>query len=289
MTPGGHVHIISAGESIHTAFPALLRTLPGIARMYIIADSETFTISNTPIIEKERLAVRNAVGTTKAIAASLAIPCTRELVFAPVCPAVRMLFARICRENPGARFTFDLTGGPKPLCMALFSLAPWLGGEVYVSFDGKVPQPLPSLGRDVRAMLGNVNYQTILAVLLRNRPVPIPETGVPFIPRQYLFSQVWPYYIRQRVRKPEPGKPVLHYKRGRKPANDLSQATFSWFMKTLAEAGLIEICPYNGSLKERSYRISESGETAFRFFADPATNSMVKMMLDGPRPGPGPV
>jgi hypothetical protein len=129
-------------------------------------------------------------------------------------------------------------------------------------------------------MMENVNYQTILAVLLRNRPVPVPA-DVPFIPRSYLFQQVWPYYIRQRARTPVPGAPVVQYKRGQKPANDLSQATFSWFMMTLAEAGLIEGVRDRKNRKETAYRITSDGEMAFRFFADPSVNSIVKMMLEG--------
>lgn len=164
--------------------------------------------------------------------------------------------------------------------MALSALAPWIGGEVWSTFDGKIPEQVPVPDRDIQTMLGNVNYQTILAVLLKNRPVPA-GPDVPFVPRQYLYKQVWPYYIRKRARKPVPGEPVVQYRRGRKPANDLSQATFSWFMTMLADAGLIEEERDRRSRRETAYRITANGEMAFRFFADPAANSIVKMMLDG--------
>jgi hypothetical protein len=165
--------------------------------------------------------------------------------------------------------------------MALLALAPWIGGEVWSSFDGKIPQSIPVPDRDIRSMLENVNYQTILAVLLRNRPVPAGPAGIPYIPRSYLYSQVWPYYIRKRIRRPVPGTPVVTYKRGRKPANDLSQATFSWFMMTLTRAGLADEAPDRQSRRETAYRITANGEMAFRFFADPSVNSIVKQMLDG--------
>ncbi len=281
MPAGPHVHIISAGEDIHTAFPALLRTLPGISRVYVIADGDSYSTSTDPVTDRQRAATRAAAESVKSICDSLCIPYARELVFPPVYPQARTVLAKIRRENPHSRFTFDLTGGSKDLCMALLSLSPWLGGEVWNAFGGKVPQHVPVPDRAVGAMLANVNYQTILAVLLRNRPVPQSSPDLPFIPRQYLFSQVWPYYVRQRARKPEPGKPVPQYRYGRKPANDLSQATFSWFMKTLAEAGLAEEGPGDRNQKEKSYRITQNGETAFRFFADPATNSIVKQMMDG--------
>jgi hypothetical protein len=280
MPPGEHVHIISAGETIHTAFPAILRMLPGITRVYVVAGSETYGISQNLQIEKERVAVRHSVESVKEIAASLAIPYAREMVFPPVLSSARTVLTKIRRENKRARITFDLSGGSRDLCMALFALAPWIGGDVWSSFDGKKPQQVPVPDRDIQAMLTNVNYQTILAVLLRNRPVPVPS-DVPYVRRSYLFQQVWPYYIRQRARKPVEGAPVVTCKRGRKPANDLSQATFSWFMATLTGAGLAEEVRDRRSRRETAYRITADGEMAFRFFADPAVISIVKMMLDG--------
>jgi len=281
MQQGSHVHIISAGRNIHTGFPAMLRLLPSISRIYVIAHGDSYTTSPDPHTDKQRAATRSAAEGVKGICAPLAIGYSRETVLAPVYPSVRTVLAKIRRENPKARFTFDLSGGPKDLCMALFALAPWMGGSVWNAFDGKIPQEVPVPDRDIRAMLANVNYQTILAVLLRNRPVPLASPQLPFIPRQYLFSQVWPYYIRQRVRKPDPDTPVPQYKRGRKPANDLSQATFSSFMVKLRETGLVEEAQDTRNRKEKAYRISGEGETAFLFFAEPAANSIIKQMLDG--------
>lgn len=280
MQPVRQVHIISAGENIHTAFPAILRQLHGITRVYVIADSSSYSRSTDPQVDRQRAATRHAVEAVKELSASLSIPFTRETVHAPVSASARSVLTRIHRDNPRARFTLDLSGGPKEMCMALFSLAPWLGADVWNSFDSNIPQRIPVPDRNIRAMMANVNYQTILAVLLRNRPVPFNPSDVPFIPRQYLFSQVWPYYIRLRERKPVMGAPLPQYKRGRKPANDLSQATFSSFMVRLRNTGLVEEAQDTKNKKEKAYRISGEGETAFRFFAEPAANSIIKQMLD---------
>jgi DNA-binding transcriptional ArsR family regulator len=281
MQQGHHVHIISAGEKIHVVFPALLRMVPDIASVYVVADSETYGLSQNPQVEKQRASVRSAVESVKEISASLAMPFAREMIFPPLFPSSRAVLTKIRRENPKARITFDLSRGSRDICMALFALAPWIGGEVWSTLGEKIPQRFPVPDREIRSMLGNVNYQTILAVLLRNRPIPASPAGMPYVPRQYLYTQVWPYYIRQRARKPVEGAPIMQYKRGRKPANDLSQATFSWFMSVLADAGLIEEARDRRSRRETAYRITENGEMAFRFFADPAANSIVKMMLDG--------
>jgi len=56
-----HVHIVSAGEKIHIAYPAMFRELPAISRTIVFTDSTVHDGSPDPIIEKNRLAVRNAV------------------------------------------------------------------------------------------------------------------------------------------------------------------------------------------------------------------------------------
>lgn len=282
-----HVHIISAGEKIHIAYPAAFRELPAISRTIVFTDSTVHEGSPDPVTEKHRLAVRNAVSAVQEIAASLSIPFTRELIFPPVYASVRSVLAKIRREFPYARFTFDLSGGSKELCMALFAFAPWLGGEVYASFDEKTARRVPLPDRTVSTLLSNPNYQTVLAILIMRRDMKKEATkgAVPtvWVPRQYLYKQLWPAYVPSRTKKPKPGdppRPVIQYKKGRKPAAELSHQTFSGFMGTLRDAGLIEEEYSPGNRKEKTYRITEAGEIAFRFFSDPATSSLVRSMLD---------
>jgi hypothetical protein len=288
MPTGEHVHIISAGEHIHTAYPAIFRTLPTITHTYVLADSATTEFSPTPETQRQRVAVREAVAAVKEISASLSIPFTSEIVYPPVYPSVRTILTKIHRENPGARFTLDISGGSAALCTALFSFVPWLGGEVYSAFDGKVPGIVPVPDPGTKSMLANPNYQTILAVLIRNNRPANGTPGLPWVSRHYLFTQVWPYYLRSRKRSSvpaEPVKPVPRYRRGRTQANDLSQQTFSSYMMKLRVAGLIEEAQDKKNLKEKIYRVTDPGETAFRFFADIATNSIVKTILEEWTPG----
>lgn len=280
MPPGEHVHIISAGDRIHLAYPATFRTLPSITRTCVIADEEVYGISQVTDIEKQRQAVRSSISAVKEISASLTIPFSSEIAFHPVYLSVRTILMKIHREHPGARFTFDLSGGSRELCLSLMSFAPWLGGEVFSALDEKVIRDIPLPDRSVRVMMANPNYQTILAVLLRKKKT---GKGVPeltWFSRSFLFRQVWPYYTRSRVRNPKAGDPVIHYRNGRKPANNLSQATFSSFIANLRDAGFIEERQDADNRKEKAYRITESGETAFRFYADPATSSDVKTILE---------
>jgi len=277
-----HVHIISAGENIHTAFPAIFRNLPTITRTFVLADSTTYETSSNPEIEKQRLAVRHAVDAVKEISASLAIPFSRETVFPPTYNSVRSILTTIRHEYPGARFTFDLSGGSKPLCMALFSFAPWLGGNVYSAFDEKVPRNVPLPERPVRGMMDNPNYQTILALLLRTNHKD-PAAGMhDWVSREYIYKQLWSVYVPTRTKKEKPGDPPVppvRYKSGRKPAAELTHGTLSTLMRTLDGAGLVLERVSEATKREKEYRITESGEIAFRFFADPATSTLVRTVL----------
>ena len=259
--PPEHIHIISAGENIHTACPAAFRILPTITRISVFVDGDIFGTSPDPVIDKSRRTVRNAVESVREIAISLFIPYSRETVFLPAYPSVRDTLGRIHREFPGARFTFDLSGGSKPLCIALLAMSFWLDGEVYSAFDEKAVRNVPLPDRSVRSLLENPNYQTILAILLRT-PEKDGKTSSPeWVARQYLFRQLWSVYIPSRTKKQKPEaspvKPVTS-KKGRKPAAELTHSTFSGFMATLRDAGLVreETAPANR--KEKVYRSNRS-------------------------------
>ena len=277
-----HVHIISAGENIHTAYPAIFRTLPTITRTYVLADSIAFENSTNPDTEKQRLAIRHAVDAVKEISASLSIQFSRETVFPPAYLSVRTILMKIHRNYPGARFTFDLSGGSKPLCMALFSFAPWLGADVYSAFDEKTPRNVPLPERSVRSILENPNYQTILALLLRRNSKVTGAVLHEWTSREYIYKQLWSVYVPTRAKRAKPGDPPVppvKYKNGRKPAAELTHATLSTFMRTLEDAGLVLERVSEDEKRERQYRISERGGIALGFFADPATNTLVRTVL----------
>ena len=283
MAQQEHIHIISAGGNIHTAYPAIFRRLPDITRTCVLAESTVYELSSNPETEKNRAAIRDAVSAVKEISAALSLPFSRELVFPPVYSSVRDTLIRLHREIPAARFTFDLSGGSKPLCMALFAVAPWVGGEVYSAFDEKVPRHIPLPDRPIRSMLANPNYQVILALLLR----PVKKdagTDVPgWVSREYLFKQLWSVYVpsRKKTVKPDAApERVVTYTHGRKPAAELTHGTFSDFMKALSNAGLVDEEAAPGNTRQKRYRITENGEIAFRFFSDPATGTLVSTVLE---------
>ncbi len=283
MPPGEHIHIITAGEKIHTAYPATIRSFPTITRTYVLADSPLYEISPNQEIEKPRFAVRNAVSAVKEISVSLSIPFSREMIFPPVYESVRDTLTKISRENPGAHFTFDLSGGSKELCIAALSFAPWLNANVFATFGGKMARNVPLPDRPVRTMLANPNYQTILAILLRKNPKAPDDETCNWIPREYIYKQLWSVYVPSRTKRAKPGDtvaPPVVYKRGRKPGHDMTHGTLSTLMHSLEDASLVEERVSPDTRREKSYRITERGEIAFRLFSDPSKSSLVRMILE---------
>jgi hypothetical protein len=283
MPPGEHIHIISAGENIHTAYPAIFRTLPTITRTFVLADNSVYELSSNPEVEKGRVAIREAVAAVKEISVTLSIPFSRELVFQPVYPSVRDKVTKIHRTHPGARFTFDISGGSKPLSNALFAVSTWLEGDVYSAFDQKTPRSIPLPKRSVRTMLANSNYQMILAILLRTGKRNAGVVPAEWVSRQYIFKQLFPFYVPSRTKKAKPDDPPMQpvkFRKGRKPAAGLTHGTFSDFMRALVDAELVDEVVSKEISREKMFRITESGEIAFRFFSDPSTNSLVRTILE---------
>lgn len=283
MPTGEHIHIISAGENIHTAYPAIFRTLPTITRTYVLADNSVYELSSNPEVEKARVDIRDAVAAVKEISVTLSIPFSRELVYQPVYPSVRDTVTKIHRECPGARFTFDISGGSKPLSTALFAVSSWLEGDVYSAFDQKAPRCIPLPKRSVRTLLANPNYQMILAILLRTGKKNASVLPAEWVSRQYIFKQLFPCYVPSRTKKAIPDDPKVQPakpKKGRMPPAQLTHATFSGFISTLRDAGLIDEETGTANKKEKIYRITDRGEIAFRFFSVPDTNTLVRNLLE---------
>ena len=277
MPPQGQIHIITADENLPSVFAASLRDYPGITRAYVFTDSLVFHKHADPAIEKGRMTVRNAISAAKNTSMALGIPFYDEVIFPPAYLSARDALTRIRCGHPAARYTFDLAGGSTALGMALLALAPWVGAGVRAMFDEKGLRPVPLTGPSPTAMLANPNYQTILALLIRHGRNEKKTTAFVPVQRQYLYDQLWPLYVMVRAKK---APPVAAYKGGRRAADELSQQTFSDYMAGLAKKGLAEMDTVGTNLKEKFYRITEKGEMAFRFGSDPATNTLVKTVLE---------
>ena len=265
-----HIHIISAGEQIEAACAAAIRDLQDVSRIYVFADNELYSNSShdDERTKAHKTAVREAVNGVKALALSLKIQASLVYINLPASTTVAAAVQTIKNGYPGARYTFDLSGGSKDLSLALFQVSLWLDGEAYYAFAGpRKAEPTEKLAvpkiplRDIAA---NPNYMRILTVLAN--PPGKAEPSPRVLPRSYLFTQLESFYVPVRTKgvktNTSPTKTdAMTGKRAVIPV--LSQGTFSNFLNVMLAADLIlEVPGPTDNRKEKYYRITPSGELA---------------------------
>lgn len=274
MLPNDHLHIITAGTDIFPAYVRALRDHDDITGTIVVADPEIYTINSREerVVQAARERTRNAVAKVRAHAAALKIPVSFVFITPPVMDTARDALFRILEEHPGARLTFDLSGGPKDLCMAFFYLSLWVAAKTRYTLPG--PDGMEEraefglAGIPVATVAANRNYLRILESLAR-RPEKTMEDPATGLSRSYLYNQVAAYYIPKRSRGVKrraghsgtPGssepKTAVQY--------ELTQGTFSNILRTMAAGGLIEECPGpDADRKRMQYRITAAGSLALR-------------------------
>ena len=104
-----------------------------------------------------------------------------------------------------------------------------------------------------------------------------------WVSRQYIFKQFFPFYVPICTKKAKPEDSMVQpakLRKGRKPFAELAHGTFSDFMRTRVDAELINEEGSQGAGHKKMFRITESGEIAFRFFSDPSTNLLIQTLLN---------
>lgn len=268
-----HVHIITAGENIHHAYPAALRELPDITHTFVFADTELYTNSarDDERTKAMKAATRKSVDQVKSISASLKIPCPLIYIIPPVFASAKDNMLKILKDRPDANYSFDITAGSKDLSLALFQLALWCGGTIWYKYTGSKDDRLPEHLAVPKATAAdtclNPNYRKVLSVLSSAQGSKGQENRI--LPRSYLFTQLESFYVPVRKKgvrtETSPTKTDLFTgKRAVIPV--LSQGTFSNFLSAMIAYGLIrEMAGPDGNRKEKYYRITPMGELALQF------------------------
>ena len=269
-----HIHIITAGSDIFPAYVQALQDPSPVTRTIIFTDAEFYSISSRddPAVRARKESTRHSVSRVTAHAAALKIPVSFVFVTPPAANSTRDAVLKIREEHPAAVLSFDLTGGSKDLCMALFFLSLWVGGKTRYAFAGPAGEAvradfaMPKI--PVATVAANPNYVRVLETLARRpeKALQDPATG---ISRSYLYSQVAGCYVPVRKKGVNATKDPL----GRtntitgRPVelHELTQGTFSNILNSMVAADLIEECTGPEAYRKRSwYRITPSGELALR-------------------------
>ena len=250
MDPQEHIHIISAGDSIHKTYPAVLKDLRTVTHTFIFAEKEVYTNSSRDDAQKRgwKVTIRDAIDEVNTISLSQNIACALVYIDAATFDAIRDAVLGIFNEHPDARYSFDISAGSKRLSLGLFSMSLWVEGDSYYAFGYSPTRRVPVPTLSTRNLPANPHYLVILTILFRGREHG--KVASTLVPKETLFNETKVWQIP--VRDAEVGS----------TGQEITPAVFSRLLSTLIRWNLIREENDSGNEQEKLYRITPDGELA---------------------------
>jgi hypothetical protein len=255
MDPEEHFLIISAGESIHKTYPAVLKELRTVTHTVIFAEKEVYTNSARDDARKRiwKCDIRNSVDEVNAISISRNISCALVSVDAATFDAIRDPVLGIFSDHPTARYSFDISAGPKRLSLGLFSMSLWVEGDAYYAFGSSPTRRVPVPTLPIKYLPANPHNLVILTILFREQEHE--KKTRTLVPGSTLFNETRTWQIP--VRDAEEGS----------AGHEILPEEFSHLVSTLIDWNLVreEADPTGG--QETLYSITPDGELALMLYA----------------------
>ena len=224
-----HIHIISAGDSIHKTYPAVLKDLRTVTHTFIFAEKEVYTNSARDDTQKRmwKCAIRDAIDEVNTISLFRNISCALVCIDAATFDSIRDPVLGILGDHPDARFTFDISAGSKRLSLGLFSMSLWVEGDSYYAFGNSPTRRVPVPTLPTKNLPSNPLHLVILTILFRGQEHG--KEASTLIPEETLFNEtkVWQIPVR--------------YKDVGTAGQELTPVAFSRLI-----ASLIQVEPYPG-------------------------------------------
>jgi hypothetical protein len=257
MDPPEHLHIISAGDTIHKTYPGLLQELGTVTRTIIVAEKDIYTNSGLDDAQKRRwkCAIRDAIDEVNAISLSRNISCALVRIDAATFDAIRDPILGIFSDHPQARYTFDISAGSKRLSLGLFTMSLWVEGETYYAF-GKSPArrvPVPTF--PAKHLAASPRHLVILTILFREMDGG--RRGKTLVPEETLYNEakVW------QIPAHETGAG------GVGGMQELTPQAFSRIMTSLVTGNLVRADRDVENDRKKMYSITRDGELALILYS----------------------
>jgi len=250
MDPREHFLIISAGDSIHKTYPAVLEELRTVTHTIVFAEKEVYTNSARDDVRKRmwKCSIRNAVDEVNAISISRNISCALATIDAGTFDAIRDPVLGIFSEHPDGRFSFEISAGPKRLSLGLFSMALWVEGDIYYAFGNSPIRRVPVPSLPIKYLPANPHNLVILTILFQGQ-APGERTST-LVPESTLFNQTKAWQIPVRIAAEGAA------------GHELLPEEFSRLVSVLVGLNLIREEPDPTHGQEKLYRITPDGELA---------------------------
>ena len=245
-----HIHIISAGDSIHKTYPAVLKDLQTVTHTFIFAEKEVYTNSARDDAQKRmwKCAIRDAIDAVNTISLSWNISCALVCIDAATFDSIRDPVLGILSDHPDARYSFDISAGSKRLSLGLFSMSLWVEGDSYYAFGNSPTRRVPVPTLPSKNLPANPHYLVILTILFRGQEHEYEASTL--VPKETLFNEtkVWQIPVRDM------GEGTA--------GQELSPVAFSRLIASLIRWNLILEETNPGNDQEKLYSITPDGELA---------------------------
>ena len=254
MDPQEHIHIISAGDSIHKTYPGVLRDLSTITHTFIFAEKEVYTNSARDDAQKRmwKCAIRDAIDEVNTISRSRNISCALVTIDGAAFDAIRDPVLGIFSDHPAARYTFDISAGSKRLSLGLFSMSLWVEGDAYYAFGNSPTRRVPVPTLPVKNLPANPYHLVILTILFRGQEHGKETRTV--VPAETLFNETKVWQI------------PVHNADG-STGHELSPGAFSRIIASLIRWNLIREEGGPADRQEKLYSITPEGELALYVYS----------------------
>ncbi|MDO9549927.1 MAG: hypothetical protein Q7J03_03040 [Methanoregula sp.] len=245
-----HIHIISAGDRIHTTYPAVLKDLRTVTHTFIFAEKEVYTNSSRDDNKKRawKCAIRDAIDEVNSISLSQNISCALVPIDVATFDSIRDPVLGIFSEHPDAKYTFDISAGSKRLSMGLFSMSLWVEGDSYYAFGNSPSRRVPVPTLPTKNLPANPHYLVILTILFRGQEKG--KEAKTIVPKETLYNETKVWQIPVRGEDEETN------------GQELSPLAFSRLIAALIRWNLIREESNPDNDQEKLYSITPDGELA---------------------------
>jgi hypothetical protein len=245
-----HIHIISAGDSIHKTYPAVLKEHPAITHTFIFAEKEVYTNSVRDDAQKRmwKCSIRDAIDAVNTICQSRNSYCALVSIDSASFDAIRDPILGIFGDHPDAHYTFDISAGSKRLSLGLFSMSLWVEGDAYYAFGNSPSRRVPVPSLPAKNLPANPRYLVILTILFKGQQHG-KETPC-LIPEETLFNEAKVWQVPVRDADGMPG------------TKELSRTEFSRLIANLVGWNLIRQEADAENCYEKMYSITPEGDLA---------------------------
>lgn len=247
------IHIIASGANIGKTVHLAIKEEGHVSRIFVVVENDICVNSKTDTEDRKKikLSIRAAIQDVKETSKRMKIIFDVIRIDSISIESVRDAVLSIFDKFPEAEYSFNISGGTKPLSNGLFLMSIWVGGKVYhTPTDDKIQRLfIPKMHpRDISR---NENLGQILNCFFSSIIEKEKDGG---IAGRNLFREMKTRY--QPVRETGDKTTKRIYSRG----------TLTKNLAELIEDGLITESNHPTSKKEKTYFITEDGKFALRFF-----------------------